>query len=60
MGKSMAMPSMKERDWQTEDDLRILSQAKEIEKDPKRMAKCKAMAKEKMLEMAAVANEAAC
>lgn len=44
-------------DWQTEDDLRTLVRAKEIQKDPKRMAKAQAMAKKKMLEVAAVASD---
>ena len=44
-------------DWQTEDDLRTLMRAEEIEKDPKRFAKVKAMAKKKMMDMAAVATD---
>lgn len=56
MAKKIGMP-MASDDWQCEDDIRTLCRAKEIEKDPKRMAKCKEMAKKKMLEMADVANE---
>lgn len=47
---------MAKDDWQTEEDLRTLSRAKEIEKDPKRLAKCKELAKVKMLDMASVAS----
>jgi hypothetical protein len=46
-----------EDDWQVEDDLRTLMRCKEIESDPKRMAKVQAMAKKRMLEMAYVASE---
>lgn len=45
-----------DEEWRVESDLRTLMEAKCIEKDPKRMAKCKAMAKEKMMEAAAVAG----
>lgn len=44
-------------DWQTEDDLRTLMRAKEIEKDPKRLAAARAMAKEKMMQAASVASD---
>lgn len=44
-------------DWQTEDDLRTLIRAKEIEKDPKRMEKVRALAQKKMLETASVASD---
>ena len=51
-------PMMVENDkWQVEDDLRTLCRAEEIKKDPKRYAKAKAMAKEKMMEHASIANE---
>lgn len=44
-------------DWQVDDDLRTLMRAEEIEKDPKRMAAVRAMAKKKLLDLAAVASE---
>lgn len=44
-------------DWETEDDLRTLCRAEEIEKDPKRMAKVQALAQKKMVEMAGVVAE---
>mgnify|MGYP003387489651 CR=1 FL=1 len=40
---SPAAPSIE--DWQCEDDLRTLQRAEEIEADPKRIAKVKAMAR---------------
>ena len=43
-------------DWQTEDDLRTLVRAREIEKDPKRMKAAQELAKKKMVEVAAVAS----
>lgn len=46
-----------EADWQTEDDLRTLMRAKEIEKDPKRLAAARALAKEKMMQAASVASD---
>lgn len=44
-------------DWQVEQDLRTLMECEKIEKDPKRMAKVQALAKRKMLEVAAIASE---
>ncbi|MDV7393756.1 hypothetical protein RZS08_20430 [Arthrospira platensis SPKY1] len=40
--------------WQAEEDLRTLTRAKEIEKDPKRMAHVRRAAKEKLSEMAQI------
>lgn len=44
-------------DWQVEDDMRTMIRCEEIEKDPKRLAAVKAMAKQKMLDMAKIATE---
>ena len=44
-----------EDDWQTEADLRTLLECERIEKDPKRMAKVRALAKSKLLEVSAIA-----
>lgn len=41
-------------DWQTEDDLRTLTRAVEIKKDPKRMKAAQALAKKKLEEMALI------
>lgn len=35
-------------DWQIEEDLRTLQRAEEIEKDPKRFARVKALARKKL------------
>lgn len=43
-------------DWQTEEDLRTLMRAEEIEKDPKRYKAAKELAKKKLLEIAVVAG----
>jgi hypothetical protein len=44
-------------DWETRNDLDTLIQAERIEKDPKRMAKVQALAKQRMLDMAGIAAE---
>jgi len=45
-------------DWKVESDLRSLLEAEQIRRDPKRMAKAQALAKKKMVEVAAVAGGA--
>lgn len=54
MGKPTA--GYDDKKWQVEDDLRTLCRAEEIKKDTKRIAACRTMAKEKMMEMGAVAG----
>lgn len=44
-------------DWRVESDLNTLLEAEKIEKDKKRMAKVRALAKQRMLEVASVAAE---
>lgn len=46
-----------DEDWRTESDLNTLIECEKIEKDPKRLAKAQALAKKRMLDMAAVAAE---
>jgi hypothetical protein len=41
--------------WETQRDLETLIECERIEKDPKRLAKVQALAKQKMLETAAIA-----
>lgn len=48
-----------EDSWQTECDLRTLTEAEAIEKDPKRLKAARELAKKKLLEYAAVASEGA-
>jgi hypothetical protein len=55
MGKISATKA--EDDWQVENDLRILQECEVIEKDPKRLAAAQALARKKLLELAAVASE---
>lgn len=45
-------------EWQVEDDMRTLMRAKEIQADPKRMARVKAMARKKLEQVASVMGEA--
>ncbi len=45
-----------EEDWRADSDLRTLMDAEKIRRDPKRLAKAKALAKARMLEAAAVAS----
>jgi hypothetical protein len=47
-----------EEKWRAESDLRTLTEAEEIKRDPKRLAMAQACAKEKLIEMAAVAGAA--
>ena len=49
--------TLPEDDWQTESDLRTMIECEKIEKDPKRLAKVQALAKKRMMEVAAVASE---
>ena len=53
---NLAVP-MECQDWQGEEDLRTMVRAEEIKKDPKRFAKVTALAKKKMMDMAAVATD---
>lgn len=53
---NLATP-MYHEDWQCEEDLRTMVRAEEIKKDPKRFAKVTAMAKQKMMDVAAVATD---
>lgn len=46
-----------EDDWQTEDDMRTLMRCREIEKDQKRMAKVRVLAKKRLEDMAGVIDE---
>ena len=46
-----------EDDWQTQRDLETLMECERIEKDPKRLAKAQALAKKRLLDLAAVASE---
>ena len=58
MGKANMISATKsEDDWQTQRDLETLMECERIEKDPKRLAKAQAMAKKKLLDLAAVASE---
>ena len=43
--------------WQVERDLETLMECERIEKDPKRLTRVQALAKEKMMSMAAVATD---
>ena len=51
---SKANKSSEMDDWQVESDLRTLMEAEKIESDPKRIAKARALAKKRLLDMAAV------
>ena len=55
MSKAIAISSSDE--WRVENDLNTLLEAEKIEKDKKRMAKVRALAKRRMLEVAGVAAE---
>lgn len=53
---STTMSSEPNNDWMAEDDMRALMRAEEIRKDPKRLARAKAMAKKKLAEIQAIAD----
>ena len=60
LGYGMAKVSVKaseDEKWRVENDLRVLVEAREIQNDPKRFAKVQALAKEKLLEVSAIASE---
>lgn len=54
---SAAEDDNEEEMWEVENDLRILAQSIEINKDPKRLAAVKALAKQKSAEMASIAKQ---
>lgn len=54
MAKSMCVAN---DDWRVESDLNTMIEAEKIEKDPKRLAKVQALAKQRMLEAATIAAE---
>lgn len=49
--------SIGEDDWQVRRDLETMIECEKIEKDPKRLAKVKALAKQNLLDMASIAAE---
>lgn len=59
MAKNGSIASSSNDDWRVEGDLNTLLEAEKIEKDPKRMSKVRALAKQKMLDVAVIASEAA-
>lgn len=46
-----------DEEWRVEDDMRTLMNAKEIQSDPKRMAKVKTLARKKLETVATVLSE---
>ncbi len=54
MAKAINVPS---DDWRVESDLNTMIEAEKIEKDPKRLAKVRALAKQRMMDAAAIASE---
>ncbi len=46
-----------DEEWQVEDDMRTLMRAKEIQADPKRMAKVKTLARKKLETVASVLGD---
>lgn len=55
--KSSGVCCVSNDDWQAESDLRTMIECEAIEKDPKRMANVRALAKQRMLEVASIAAE---
>lgn len=57
-GNAIAMTKA-EDDWATQRDLDTLMECEKIEKDPKRLKAAQALAKKRLLDLAAVASEGA-
>lgn len=58
MGKTAAVNMRKEEEqWRAQRDLDTLIECEAIEKDPKRLAAAQKLAKERLLEVAAVVKE---
>lgn len=55
--RTIGMAATVDRNWQAESDLRTLLDACKIRKDKKRFAAAQAVAKQQLLEVAAVASE---
>ena len=56
MAKSKAIAIKPDEEWRVEADLHTLMEAEKIEADPKRMAKVRALAQKKMMEVASIAS----
>ena len=57
MAKKSEVAIKPDEEWQVEADLRCLLEAEKIGADPKRMAKVRALAQKKMMEVAKVASD---
>lgn len=55
--KASGVMAISDDDWQTRRDLETMIECEKIEKDPKRLAKVKALAKQNLLDMASIATE---
>ncbi len=57
MAKMKAAVIKPDEEWRVETDLSCLLEAEKIKADPKRMAKVRALAQKKMMEVASIASE---
>ena len=57
MAKKTAVLVKPDEEWRAEADLHTLMEAEKIKADPKRMAKVRALAQKKMMEVASIASE---
>ncbi len=57
MAKMKAAVINPDEEWRVESDLHTLMEAEKIKADPKRMAKVRALAQKKMMEVASIASE---
>lgn len=55
--KEKGVIAISDDDWQVRRDLETMIECEKIEKDPKRLAKVKALAKQNLLDMASIATE---
>lgn len=55
--RESSVRTLSDSDWEAQRDLETLIEAERIEKDPKRLAKARALAKQRLLDIASVASE---
>lgn len=58
MASTIKSSKDQEMEWRTESDMRTLMEAEEIKRDPVRLKRAAAMAKDKVVELASVAGSA--
>lgn len=55
--KAVVSDAAQEKKWETEEDMRTLMRAREVQRDPKRMAAVRKLAQEKITDMKNLAQK---